>query len=201
MTRALAGIYGQTHKAGPGGWITDYDPARGMQVQMAQKQQEMAQEQWAWQKRAYKQEAAARRQAGGTMSRLVSQYNQAYQQAKAANLQRYQEMLGVVGQTTGQRAADIRSSYAGQAATGMQQLARQGMAGTTVAPTMRMGYQREQESALNRLADQMQGTRLGIMERRQDVYPDPNVLVSLAQAIGQSGGRGPYGALSGMRMT
>lgn len=147
---------------------------------------------------------------GAGLQQLVQSYNQAYQQAKAANEQRYQqmlgasrqettglaeqarlgqtglteqarlggerqrgeleqrygEMLGVAEQTTGQRAADIRTAYGQQQATGMQRLARLGMGGTTIAPTMQMGVQREQQSALNRLADQMQQTKLGLMERQ-----------------------------------
>lgn len=121
---------------------------------------------------------------------LVGQYNVAYQQARQANEQRYQQMLGITSQTTGQREADIRASYAGQGANIQQQLARRGMAGTTIAPTMQMGVQREQQSALNRLADQMQQTKLGIIERREDRYPDLGSLQSIISGIGSHYGGG-----------
>ncbi len=168
----------------------------------------------------------------GGMQNLATQYQQQYGEAKAANEARYQQMLqlqqqgtqqqrtelqsqygqmlDVAGQTTGQRAADIRSTYGQQQSGMMQQLARQGMAGTTIAPTMGMGIQREQQSALNRLADEMQGTklglmerqagavgglaergqqqRLGIMERREDAYPDAGSLQSILAGIGTSYG-------------
>lgn len=131
----------------------------------------------------------------GGLSSLVQGYNQAYQQARSANEARYNQMLQLAGQTTNQRAADIRSSYGQQQAGAMQQLARTGMANTTVAPTMRMGFQREQQASLNRLADQMQQTRLGIMERRTDAYPDQAGLMQAIQGIG-----GGIGGGQGMAM-
>lgn len=121
---------------------------------------------------------------------LVGQYNVAYGQAREANEARYQQLLDITSQSTGQRQADIRASYAGQSADIQQQLSRQGMAGTTVAPTMQMGVQREQQSALNRLADQMQGTKLGIIERRQDRYPDLGSLQSIIAGVGSQYGGG-----------
>jgi len=184
----------------------------------------------------------------GGLAALVENYNKAYSEAKTANEQRYQQMLqlsqqgtqqqqaalqnqyaqmlGVVGQTTGQRAADIRSAYGQQQAGMMQQLARRGMSGTTIAPTMQFGVQREQQSALNRLADEMQGTRLGIMgqrvgalgglaergqeqrlgimERRTDAYPSAEALQSIIAGVGSQYGQGQglssmLQALAGMR--
>jgi hypothetical protein len=87
---------------------------------------------------------------------LIDQFQQAQQQ-------QYQQMMGVIGQTTGQRAADIRQAYQGQRADIGQQLARAGMANTTVLPTMQAGINREEQSALNRLADELQQTKLGVM--------------------------------------
>ena len=132
----------------------------------------------------------------GGLQSLVQGYNQAYDQARGANEARYNQMLRLAGQTTNQRAADIRSSYGQSQANMMQNLARTGMANTTVAPTMQMGIQREQQSALNRLADQMQQTRLGIMERRTDAYPNQAGLMQAIQAIG--GGIGGTQGLTAM---
>ncbi|GAF87568.1 unnamed protein product, partial [marine sediment metagenome] len=159
---------------------------------------------------------------GTGLGSLVESYNQAYGEAKTANEQRYaemlgiadedaqrrsaqhQEMLGLTEQTTGQRAADIESDYARQQASEQQRLARVGMAGTTAAPTMREGIERYKQSALNRLSDEMQGTRLGvmdriagedqstrlgIMERREDTYPNQGMITQLLGGIG-SGQRG-----------
>lgn len=205
------------------------------QLGAQEQQMGMAREQWDWQKRLQQQQLAAQKQAGGAMGRLVEQFGAGTAAARKSNLERYQEMLGIsrgetarqagvqrqmlgaVGQETGQRAADIRSEAYGEQANIMQQLARQGMGGTTIAPTMRAGVKRGMNEELNRLADAMlgrklgvmgqmaaprRGTELGIMERRTDRYPDPNLLVSLATALGQGGaGGGITEALSKMRLS
>lgn len=150
----------------------------------------------------------AQRQATGAgttaLTDLVQKYNEAYQQAKAANEARYQQLLGITEQTTGQREADIRQAYGQQGAQIGQSLARSGLAGTTAAPTMQMGVAREQESALNRLADQMQQTKLGIIERREDRYPELGMISQLAGALGQAGGAGGisglFKALGGLQL-
>lgn len=163
----------------------------------------LAQEQWNWQKKLYGEQQEATKTMAGNLSGAVGGYNTAWERARAANEARYQEMLGITGETTQQRATDIRAGGVGEEANIMQQLQRQGMAGTTVAPTMRAGVRRETESSLNRLADMMQGTKLGIMERKVDKYPDPNMLTSLITALGQSGGptgaASAFKAMSGMR--
>ena len=155
------------------------------------------------QRRAMESRQSQAAEAGGTaLGSLVSEYNKAYGSARSANEARYQEMLGIADKTTGQRSADIRRDYGEQSAGEGQRLARLGMSNTTVLPTMQMGYEREKQSALNRLADQMQGTRLGIMERRQDPYPDSSMITGLAQQLGQnpmSSGQ-QYTALSKYRL-
>ena len=168
--------------------LTTIDYGVAAQAELAQKQQEMAREQWEWQKKQYERQWGAAQTGATGLTGLIGQYNKAYGEAKTANEQRYQQMLNIANQTTQQRAADIRSTYGQQGADIMQQLARQGMAGTTIAPTMQMGVGREREAALNRLADEMQGTKLGIMERRTDEYPKSDIIIALAQALGQSGG-------------
>jgi len=72
--------------------------------------------------------------------------------------------------TGGQRATDIRSAYARERSGVMQGLARSGMGGTTVAPTMGLGVTRERESSLNRLAEEMTGQRLGVMQARESLF-------------------------------
>ena len=135
------------------------------------------------------------------MDEMVKEYNRAYGEAATGEEQRYQQMLGIVDATTGQRAADIRSDYGEQQASSMQRLARLGMANTTVAPTRGMGYQREKQSALNRLADEMQQTKLGIIERRDPRYPEQGMLTSTSQQLGYGGTAARAAApLSGMRM-
>jgi len=167
-------------------------------------QQRLAQEQWDWQKKIYGQQAAAARQGATGLSGMIDQYNQAYGEAKAANEQRYQQMLGIADQTTGQRMADIRGDYGQQSSDVMQRLARLGLANTTIAPTMQMGINREKHASLNRAADQMQQTKLGIMERRTDEYPQSDIILKLAGMLGQGGGGAGAGgivnALSNLRL-
>jgi hypothetical protein len=64
------------------------------------------------------------------------------------------------------------------------------MSGTTIAPTLKGGIKSRTEESLNRLADTMQQTKLGIIERREDEGPDPNIMLALAQQIGRAGGGG-----------
>lgn len=137
----------------------------------------------------------------GALSGLQQDYDRKYAEAKSANEQRYQQLLRIADQTTGQRAADIRGGGAAEESNVQQRLRQLGMSGTTIAPTLRAGVRRETESSLNRLADTMQQTKLGIIERRQDAYPDRSEITNLVSSIGtgQQGDLLPstLGALSG----
>ena len=124
-------------------------------------------------------------QAMSGISSLVSSYNQAYGEAKAANEARYQQLLDIANQTTQQRQADVTSAYNQQSADAMQNLARLGLSNTTIAPTLQMGVEREKQASLDRLADTMQQTKLGIIERRTDAYPDPNAVTGAVGSLAQ----------------
>ena len=135
---------------------------------------------------------------------LVSGFNQAYGQAKAANEARYQQLLNIASQTTQQRVADIKTAFGQRMSGVMQQLARLGMSNTTIAPTMQMGVEREQQSSLDRLADTMQQTKLGIIEGREDPYPDRSSIESIIAGVGSQYGGGQglqpmLQALAGLR--
>ena len=122
------------------------------------------------------QQILGQQQQGRTgLTGLIGQYQQQFQQAKAANEAKYQQALGVVGTNTGQQRADVLSQYQGQRANAMQQLARVGMANTTIAPTLQAGIQREQQGALNRVSDQAMQARLGVMQGFQYKYPEPGI--------------------------
>lgn len=127
---------------------------------------------------------------------LAREYNRAFGQAKAANEQRYRQLLAAAGQTTGQRAADIKTAYGRRQSDLMQQLARSGLAGSTagIGSTLTSGLERDRQAALNNLADQLQQTRLGIIERKQDKYPDANLLLGIAGLTGPAATAG--GALA-----
>lgn len=142
-------------------------------------------------------------EAVGGVNRLVEEYNRAFGEAKGANEARYQQLLGISDETTGQRAADIRSRAFEERSDLEQGLARTGLANTTVSPTLTAGSRRREEESLNRLADQMQGTKLGIIERREDQYPDAASLQASLSGLGQGyGGTGVsalYSALGNVR--
>jgi len=97
---------------------------------------------------------------------LIKQYGAGYGALQSETEKRYQQMLDVIKGTSSQQETDIRQDYAGQGASMMQGLARTGMANTTIAPTMKLGIEREQQSSLNRLADLMQTSKLGVMGAR-----------------------------------
>lgn len=93
---------------------------------------------------------------------LFGQMGERSREAQAASQTGYEEMLGLAGQTSGQRTADIEQSAAGQRATIAQQQARLGMSGTTVGTTLGQGVGRWEQAEKNRLADQMLGRQLEI---------------------------------------
>jgi hypothetical protein len=164
-------------------------------------QQRLAGEQWDMQKRLMQRQIAAAGRAGEGLTGMVEQYNRAYQEAREANEARYREAVGIADTTLDQRSLDIQAAGEREKAGAMQQLARLGMGGTTIAPTMKRGIESETQSRLNRAAQEMAGMRIGVRERREDVYPRSDIILSLAQMLG-SGPAGPGGmvsALSGMR--
>jgi len=106
------------------------------------------------------------------MASLVNQYNRAFQAAKTQNEQRFQQMLGIADATTQQRAADIRSQGTARIGDIRQRLSRSGLGGTSVGNVEEQGVERSTSSQLNLLADQMQGTKLGILNQMQPAFPD-----------------------------
>jgi hypothetical protein len=182
-------------KRGPGGWISGYDSGSAMQ-------QMLASEQWDMQKDLLRKQIAASREGASGLQAMVGQYNTAYQEARAANEARYREMLGIADTTVDQRTADIRSAGASEKADIMQQLSRLGMAGTTVAPTLKRGVESETQKRIDRSKQQLAGMRIGVRERRTDEYPRSDIIMALAQALGSSpaGPGGIVKALSGMNL-
>ena len=111
--------------------------------------------------------------------------------AQDAHMKGYGANLDI---TDEQRKDDATSYYNGMQAKGLQGLNRQGFAGTTVMPTMKMGYGRGLNKELNRISENTYGRRYqleadksrlfqnkmntkargyGVMERRNDIAPDP----------------------------
>ena len=71
-----------------------------------------------------------------------------------------QEMQAIQGFGQ-QQQADLQQNYQNALGMGMQQLAQSGLGGTSVAPSMRMGYMKQYQQALSRLNDQLTQTKLG----------------------------------------
>ena len=184
--------YQQNRSSGTGiGVQPDVQASRGntlLQGALAKAGHNLQREQWEWQKKQHEEAQAGMAGASQGLGRLVGSFNRATGRARQANTGRYRRMLNIAGRTTDQRARDIRQGGRESLATQKQQLARQGMGGTTVGQTLGEGVRRGTESNLNGLADQMQGTRLGIMERRTDEYPDSGMITTLAQMLGRAGG-------------
>jgi len=164
----------------------------------------------------------------GAISNLVGSYNQAQGQAKSANEQRYQQLLGTAdqdyqrsagireqqlketGDVGGQLAADIESSGAAEEANVLRRLQKLGMSGTTIAPNLKSGVRKQTRENLNRLAFSLQGERRGIMDQQAAANQGTKLgimerrtdaypsMSNLTGLIEGAAGSGSLGALSGL---
>ncbi len=188
--------YGATNILGKG--FTAVTPMESAQFNEAQRQfnerMKMYNEQWDFLKGTYQQGT----QGTGGLNDLINQYNKSYAEGKYANEARYQQQLGLVGQATDQRRADIMSQYAQQQANTQQQLARTGLSNTTIAPTLASGVEREKQATLNRLTDQMLQEKLGVIGQQQQIAPSylptTDVMKTMAGYMSNI-----YGTLGGMK--
>jgi hypothetical protein len=144
------------------------------------------QSRWQDQMNLYRTMLDQRTQQGGKVTDIANEYQRAFAEAKAANEAKYKESLGLVDKTSGQQAADVRSDYTKQRSSALQNLARSGMSGTTVGSTLSKGLGREETSALNRLADQLLQTKLGVMQNFKYEAPDTSIPTALIQTLGQN---------------
>lgn len=125
---------------------------------------------------------------------LMSSMQNAYDQARTANLKRYDEIMGgydtLYGDTmqsfenTGTQARiDISDAYKRNTAAGMQSLVSSGLYGTTTASALNLqagrGEAAENARLTERLAESQRNAmisqktgKLDFMERREDIYPD-----------------------------
>ncbi len=148
---------------------------------------------------------------------LGSAYQSALDRANLANESRYEDILGgheeLYGRTmgaeaerSGQGEADIRTSFAGETAAGEQRMSSRGLAGTTIAETMRQGSAERETAAVNRFRDErldrrtgldvgLTGDRFDFMERREDTGPNQGLMAEIARMIGAGGGQLPPGLI------
>lgn len=73
----------------------------------------------------------------------------------------YKDVTKKLSSWGNQAQADLRQNYMNAMGMAQQSLASSGLSGTTIAPSMRMGYMRQYQQAMNRLNDQLQQTKLG----------------------------------------
>lgn len=161
--------------------ITSYDSGAALQ-------QRLAKEQWGMQKDIYGRQIAAAGQVGESLTGLVDQYNTAYGEARAANEERYQQIIGISDATVDQRSADIQGAYGNRQADVLQRLARTGLSNTTIAPTMTAGIERDKQAALDRSKQEFAAQRIGVRERREDEYPSSDIIMALVNQFSQGGG-------------
>ena len=136
---------------------------------------------------------------GGTMSA----YQRAFDAAKNANEARYQDILSQYAQRYqrgmtnlqgmgDQAIADVNADYQGLSSRTGQSMVDRGLTGTTIAPSMQAGIERERQGAVGRVNESVRSQRLqtdaslsadklAFMERRTDAYPDPNFYLRLQE--------------------
>lgn len=177
------------------------------------------------------------------LKRMEAEYKRAYEEARQENLKRYSQIIGENRQlyrrtmkdlTTGaeQMQADVRSAARGATARAGQGLVDRGLGGTSLASNVQQAGARMEGESLARINQALQGQRsdiderltgltTGVMERRQDLYPDldrlnelqwaamqarhsipqaPGFLEQLGPLLGLVGSLGMQGAMMGSAM-
>lgn len=141
---------------------------------------------------------------------LVANYSSAYEAAKAANEKRYKEgmdertalrtrSMDTINSLGDQERKDITERFDNLKTTQTQDMISRGLRGTTIAPTVEQGAEREKTSSLGRLEERLRRERLGtdinltqdiegFRERRTDAYPDLNQMIQLMTKLGGQGG-------------
>ena len=133
---------------------------------------------------------------------ILGAFQAAQQSANIANLQRYKQGIGIYDEIIknwGKGGGFVKGAEATLARTkkkdiagGMQNLVSSGLAGTTMAAGIGKKWEEEvgapsrlsiADIAGQRLAQAMEG-KAGFIERRQDTGPDPGMVSSLMQAMG-----------------
>ncbi|MEN6306556.1 MAG: hypothetical protein ABFD91_02270 [Anaerohalosphaeraceae bacterium] len=151
------------------------------------------------------------------ITQLKAEYEKAYNEAKQANEQRYNQILGgydtlysdtMTGlEGMGDAAKkDVNTSYDKAFSQSMQGLVNSGMANSTILPSVSLNNSRQRTDALNSLNEILRRERLGymnsitnnklnFMERREDTYPDLNLYTSLINSYGNYLGNIGYAPL------
>jgi hypothetical protein len=154
----------------------------------------------------------------GTPQGLLEMWQSGHDQAKSANENRYQEILGNLTSTRDrnmallngvgeQQGKDLRDDYRKLETRGGQNLISAGLGNTTAVGNMKSGVLREQKDAENRLQAGLNRERIGyderfntaiagFQERRTDSYPDLGTFANAMSQLGNYYG-GPRGGSGG----
>jgi len=148
------------------------------------------------------------------MASILGAFQAAQASANRANLDRYKEGIGIYdtmisnwkkggGFVKGAKATLARTKTK-DVASGMQSLVSSGLAGTTMAAGLGKAWEEDvgAPARLN-IADiagqrlmQAQQAKAGFIERREDYGPDPSLVSSVMQGMGQASAPDPYGGRS-----
>ena len=158
-------------------------------------------------------QGGARILGGGGIRRprtLADSFQQAHNSANRANERRYGQIMqgydALRDRTASnlqglgaQESMDIDRSYHNLGSDAYNRLVNRGFANSSLLATMGMGINRERLASRGRLNDRLAQQRigadmaitqgkLGAIERRNDIGPDPAMLAQLAQMQGSGGG-------------
>jgi hypothetical protein len=147
-------------------------------------------------------------------AKLKAEYEKAFNEAKQANEQRYNQILGgydtlyndtmtgLEGMGDAAR-KDVNTGYNRAFSHSMQGLVNSGMANSTILPSVSLNNARQRTDSLNSLNEMLRREKLGymnnitnnklnFMERREDTYPDLNLYTSLMNNYGNYMGNVGY---------
>jgi len=167
----------------------------GKELRRLRQERQLAEE------RALLASAKQRQQTALSLPDIISQLQKQAAEARAENLKRYAEATGIYKQIEQMYApggsfmkgaeAMIERGKKREIARGMQSLVSAGLAGTTRAAGLGRLYEEEvamparlrlEDLRTGSLAQAMAG-RAGLIERRQDVYPDLGIIAQLMSRI------------------
>lgn len=121
------------------------------------------------------------------MQDIMSKYQASMNEARTANEDRYNQLLGLNSAAGDQATQDINRQYSNLQAQQGQSLASRGLAGTTILPTVQAGVERNRSAALASEQERLRQERMGIIERRNDTYPELSYYGAMMQALGAGG--------------
>jgi len=148
------------------------------------------------------------------MASILGAFQAAQTSANRANLARYKEGIGIYDQIISRygkeggfvkgQTAQLERTKKKDIASGMQSMVSSGLAGSTAAAGLPGAWEEDVGAGARlNIADvagqrmsQAQLGKAGFIERRQDTGPDPSLVSSLMQGMGQASGSGSGGRTS-----